>query len=121
MTDYPPISIRIPLETPSQNAWHGAHWRRYMLIRDRWFVQLRHRLTPRVRPDVPIHGRIIVYRGRLLDFANMVGGCKPIPDCLKRLGYVKDDSPRWVIIEYKQVLAPLADRHTLIQLWRPAA
>lgn len=119
MTDYPPISIRIPLETPSQNAWHGAHWRRYMLIRDRWFVQLRHRLTPRVRPDVPIHGRIIVYRGRLLDFANMVGGCKMINDSLTRLGYLHDDSPKWMLFTYAQHLAPIGDRHTHISLWVP--
>jgi hypothetical protein len=117
---YPPISLRIPLETPSVNAWHGAHWRRYRLHFDRWFVQLRARLTPRAAPpDCLIRGRIITYRGRLLDYANLVGGCKPIPDVLKRLGYLKDDSPKWWDAVYAEHLAPPEERHTLIQLWRP--
>jgi hypothetical protein len=118
---YPMVVLRIPLETPSVNAWHGAHWRRYRLHFNRWFIQIRARLHPRpARPDVLIQGRIISYRGRLLDYANLVGGCKPIPDVLKRLGYLKDDSPKWVTLVYAQHLAPVDQRHTLIQLWLPA-
>lgn len=121
MDPYPMITLRIPLETPSVNAWHGAHWWRYRQHFDRWFVQLRARLSPRrTKPDCLIQGRIISYRGRLLDQANLVGGTKPIPDALKRLGYLKDDNPRAMVLEYKQILVPLADRHTLIQLWKPS-
>lgn len=122
MTDYPPISIRIPLETPSVNAWHGAHWRRYRVHFNRWFAHLRAKLPPRrVGPGCLIHGRIIAYRGRTLDYANLVGGCKMINDSLKRLGYIDDDAPRALIMGYAQHLAPPADRSTLIQLWSASA
>lgn len=121
MDPYAPVSVRIPLETPSVNAWHGAHYRTYRHHFDRWYMHLRAKLPPRRGPpDHQVVGRIIVYRGRTLDYANLVGGMKPIPDVLKRLGYIKDDSPRWLVLTYTQHLAPLADRHTLIQLWRPA-
>ena len=42
------------------------------------------------------------YRTRLLDHGNLVGGAKPIPDALKHLGWIKDDSPHWVQIDYHQ-------------------
>lgn len=45
---------------------------------------------------------IVSYRKRLLDYGNLVGGAKPILDALKKLGWIVDDSPAWVIEEYKQ-------------------
>ncbi len=120
MDPYPMVVLRIPLETPSVNAWHGAHWRTYRHHFDRWFIQIRARLTPRLaRPDFQVHGRIISYRGRLLDYANLVGGAKPLADVLKRLGYLKDDSPKWWKCAYDQHQVPEAQRLTLIQFWRP--
>jgi hypothetical protein len=32
----------------------------------------------------------------------LVAGAKPIPDCLKKYGWIKDDSPKYCNIEYLQ-------------------
>lgn len=39
---------------------------------------------------------------RELDYGNMVGGCKPILDILKKLGYIWDDSPMFIKEKYLQ-------------------
>jgi hypothetical protein len=41
---------------------------------------------------------------REFDWANLVGGAKPIPDALKRLGVIFDDSPAHFKCSYDQVL-----------------
>jgi ABC-type branched-subunit amino acid transport system ATPase component len=54
-------------------------------------------------------------RTRLVDYANFVGGAKPIPDCLIRLGYLKDDSPRWFHCDYYQSVVPKDQERTELQ------
>ena len=51
----------------------------------------------------------------LVDYANLVGGAKPIPDNLIRLGYLKDDSPRWFRCEYLQTQVPKKDERTELE------
>lgn len=46
--------------------------------------------------------RLIGTRGRLMDYDNLVGGAKPVLDALKVLGMVKDDSPKWIKVDYQQ-------------------
>src|SRR5262245_4923834 len=87
--------IVIRRRVPSQNASQYAHWRAYTKERDAWFILLRAQLPPRQSPTHPIRVQLRSYRSREIDYANFVGGAKPIPDCLQRLGYLKDDSPRW--------------------------
>lgn len=43
---------------------------------------------------------------RAFDFANLVGGAKPVPDALKRLGVIEDDSPKHFECTYDQTDAP---------------
>jgi hypothetical protein len=100
---------------PSQNASQYAHWSSYTRERDAWFVLLRAQLTPREPPDQPVRLFLRSFRTRLVDYANLVGGAKPIPDCLKRLGYIRDDSPRWFYCEYFQAIVPKADERTELQ------
>ena len=58
-----------------------------------WFVLLRAQLPPQAREKMKVHLCIRSYRTRLIDFGNLVGGAKIIPDCLQKLGYIFDDSP----------------------------
>ena len=44
-----------------------------------------------------------VKKGRHYDHANLVGGAKPIPDVLKALNWIFDDSPKWCIVDHFQV------------------
>jgi hypothetical protein len=70
-----------------------------------------------IRPvTVRAWAAIIALRGRTLDYGNLVGGAKPIPDSLKRLGYIVDDSPQWFQCEYVQRPAPADAERTVIYL-----
>lgn len=100
---------------PSQNASQYAHWSAYTKERDAWFVLLRAQLPPRVPPDQPVRLVLRSYRTRLVDYANLVGGAKPIPDSLIRLGYLKDDSPRWFFCEYQQFQVAKAEERTELE------
>lgn len=33
---------------------------------------------------------------RAYDYVNLVGGCKPLVDAIKRAGFLRDDTPKWV-------------------------
>jgi hypothetical protein len=59
-------------------------------------------LTPRLPVVEPVRLCLRSYRTRLVDYANLVGGAKPIPDALIRLGWLKDDNPRWFHCDYFQ-------------------
>ena len=107
--------VVIMRRVPSQNASQYRHWRNYTQERDVWFVLLRSRLPPRSPVDEPVRMVLHSYRTRLVDFANLVGGAKPIPDSLIRLGYLKDDSPRWFSCDYFQTQVPKAEERTEIE------
>ncbi len=106
--------IIIRRRVPSQNQAQYRHWSTYTRERDAWFLLLRSQLAPRDPPTEPVRLIIHSYRVRLVDFANLVGGAKAIPDCLVRLGYIKDDSPRWFSCDYFQTQVPRGDERTEI-------
>ena len=107
--------IVIKRRVPSQNLSQYRHWRTYTQERDAWFVLLRAKLPPRQAVDEPMRIVLHSYRSRLVDFANLVGGAKPIPDSLVRLGYLKDDSPRWFTCDYFQTQVAKAEERTEIE------
>src|SRR3954471_20415593 len=92
--------IIINRRVPSQNAAQYRHWSVYTQERDAWFILLRAQLPPRQPVNEPMRIVLHSYRTRLVDYANLVGGAKPIPDSLIRLGYLKDDSPHWFSCDY---------------------
>ena len=111
----PPRLIVIRRKVPSQNDSMYRHWRAYTAERDAWFVLLRAHLPPRQPVETPVRLAIRAYRTRLMDYANLVGGAKPIPDCLIRLGYLKDDSPKWFNCTYEQIQVKQPDVRTEIE------
>ena len=46
--------------------------------------------------------KITRYSTRLLDYGNLVGGCKPLLDAIKLSGLIVDDSPKWIEDKYFQ-------------------
>ena len=107
--------IVVHRRVPSQNASMYRHWSAYTKERDAWFVLLRAQLPPRAAVAAPVRLAIRSFRARLVDFANLVGGAKPIPDCLIRLGYLKDDHPHWFACEYQQHQVAKPDERTEIE------
>ncbi len=111
----PTGTVTLNRRVPSQNQLHYRHWSRYRTERDAWFILLRSHLPPRSAVQEPVGLIIRSYRNRLLDYANLVGGAKPIPDSLIRLGYLKDDSPRWFSCRYEQIQVPRKDERTELE------
>ncbi len=107
--------VTIRRRVPSQNASQYAHWRSYCTERDLWFVLMRAQLPPRPPPEEPVRMILRSYRTRLVDYANLVGGAKPIPDILIRLGYLRDDSPRWFFCDYHQFLVAKSAERTELE------
>lgn len=112
-----PLTIVIDREVPSLNKTMWRHRSAYTKERDAWMVLMRVQLRPIRRVVVPMRAVIHSLRGRLVDYGNLVGGAKPIPDALVRLGYLYDDNPRWFTCDYQQERAPKALRCTRISLW----
>lgn len=101
------MEIIIRRKLPSQNLWNNKQgsMRIYAAERNKWRTLLQRELGPPrdCPPQKKVHMRIVSYRKRLCDWANLVGGAKPIPDCMIRLGYLRDDSPKWMVCEYEQI------------------
>ncbi len=114
-------TIVVPRRLPSQNDAQYRHWRAYAKERDIWYMLLRQRLPPRRSQPEPVALAIRSYRQRLCDYANLVGGAKPIPDCLIRLGYLHDDSPRWFTCTYEQYRVRRGEERTEIEFLAPPA
>jgi len=108
---------------PSQNLSQYRHWRTYTKERDTWFLLLRAQLPPVIQVAEPRRIAIHSYRTRMIDYANLVGGAKPIPDCLVRLGYLRDDSPAWFVCDYHQTRVAKHEERTEISFvpwsWEP--
>lgn len=116
----PGLRITIDRRVPSQNASTYAHWRDYAAEKQAWAILLRAALKPRLKaPDHLMYLQIVSFRTKELDFANLVGGAKPIPDCLKELRYIHDDSPQWVRIDYFQHIVPRDQERTEIAFFTP--
>ncbi len=111
-------TITIRRAVPSANTFTNQRGFRgrmaYKLERNAWHVLMRAKLTPRHPPEGKVRIRLISYRNRLLDFGNLVGGAKPIPDILKLLGYIKDDRPKWFECDYQQHQVPIGEERTEI-------
>ena len=111
------VTATIKRRIPSQNKSTYEHWTKYHAERRAWAILMRAALRPLAKP--PEHLVVVEidsFRTRLLDFANLVGGAKPIPDTLIDLNYLRDDSPRWARISYRQHQVPAADERTVLTI-----
>lgn len=95
------------------------HWAAYKRLLQEWEWRLAGALPKSRRwqhRDRVFRVTITSYRRRLLDPDNLVHGCKPVLDAIKRLGLIRDDSPRWLDLEVKQELLAAGDLpHTEIR------
>lgn len=98
------------------NQWSKGSKYFYKNYRDKWFKILGYYFSQKERPTEKMYGkiiRIIPKRKRFFDHANFVHGCKPIPDYLKKAGYIYDDSPKWWDCRYSQISIKDSDQWIL--------
>ncbi len=101
-----PFTIEVPRAIPSQNASHKKHWAVYSNELGCW----RRTLEPLLRPVLGLNLswsrwhflRLIPSRGRVMDYANIVGGCKPIPDAMQEFKVIAGDDPNRFKASYSQ-------------------
>jgi hypothetical protein len=105
-----------PLELPfvatftklvsSQNKTTYSHWSVHHADKKAWIAQVRLRLPRLFGLRAPWSRwkleRVYSGRNRELDFANLVGGAKPLIDVLTEFGIIVDDSPAHFLCEYDQ-------------------
>lgn len=104
-------SFTVPIEPTSQNRiGHNAGWARhdYRRLRQTWEkAMMVANFVPRASgPRRVILTRLMGYRKRAYDHANLVGGCKPVVDAMVRAGLLVDDSPRHLHAYYRQERDP---------------
>jgi len=101
-----PLTVCFDRLVRSQNSSTYSHWSRYRSDKKDWLerVGLRFRAyrglyLPWSRWSVE---RIYKHPNREMDFANMVGGTKPLIDCLIEQGVIEDDRPNNFECDYTQ-------------------
>lgn len=83
--------------------WKGRHWSYYNRCKKLWVRDLAWYIPARPRISQFRNIEIISYQpGRLFDADNHQGGCKPVIDAIKLLGWIRDDSVKWIRCAYDQ-------------------
>lgn len=92
----------LPLRIQSQNRYQYRHWREYSRYAKNWKDAVLLLLGRGKKPETFRRVTITSVRKRELDYGNLVGGAKPVPDALVNAGWLRDDSPAWAEIAYYQ-------------------
>jgi hypothetical protein len=95
------LEIVFDFATPSQNKLKS--WRAMIGWNKKFDKYLKNYcLVKKYRAGEKREISITRHSKRTLDFGNLVGGCKPLLDALKRAGLIVDDSPEWIKDGYTQ-------------------
>jgi hypothetical protein len=104
------------MPTLSLNQLDRMHFHAVRHLRDRYTVicRLHTSSVNRARPHQ--HRRVTITRHgvKLLDYDNLVGGCKPLVDALNRAGLLWDDSPRYCDVTYRQEKTSAGQARTVV-------
>ena len=95
----------IPLKIKSRNEIDKYHWAVKKKLKQEYclFIRNQMRLQRILFAQCKLYKIIIIsYRKRLLDFDNLVGGCKQMIDAMTDEKLIFDDSPEYLEIEFKQ-------------------
>ena len=109
----------IPIKIESGNTFIYSHWRVYNAYKNKWKKAMGFLVGRKASQETKrVFIEIISLRGRLLDEQNLTTGSKPIPDILKSLGWIVDDSPKWLFDRYLQKLEKdKQERGTIIRVF----
>jgi hypothetical protein len=104
------LELRIPRRLESPNKSRGSHWRVRHRIRQTWEDELRWALAGMPgntwldavnfekgqRARVTVERHVPSGRNFIRDDDNLRFCVKPLLDAMKRLGYIKNDSRKWL-------------------------
>ena len=108
------VNLSISEVVPSQNTTDREHWtttrKRNKRYRDQLAIALLFGYKKKERDIIKSSpkGMLVTIHSqrkrRILDDANLRGGCKGLVDSLVRLGFIYDDDDEYVKIEYTQAV-----------------
>ena len=133
------LTLRVPRELVSPNKWNGRHWRVKHQISQDWEQDITWSVAAHGRGLVAaieairgpgksvgyVPGRIRVtiarevpsYRNFIRDDDNLRFCVKPLLDALKRQGYIRNDSRKWIELPTPEQRLSADKQHwTVIQL-----
>ena len=97
-----------------KNRWAYANWKKKVRVIGLYLPEV-----TRIRSKSSVVIARHYGKGRRkYDHDNMVGGCKPIIDLLVRQGYLYNDTPEYVEVEYIQVKSDDGEDQIEIQVDR---
>ena len=96
------MRIELPERTPSLNQWQRWHWAKRSRYKSKLAREVAKRACGSKIDTAPVYITITRHSSRQLDVDNLIGGCKALVDALTTNGFIVDDSPEWVVIEYRQ-------------------
>jgi len=95
-----PELIEIPAKIYSRNQMDKFHWSKKRKIRQDYQILVRNQMTLNKISKVELGAvctlAIVCCRKRLLDYDNLVGGCKQLIDALTHEGFIFDDAPKYL-------------------------
>lgn len=95
-------NVFIPVVTPSMNRLLHS-WKTYHYSYKRpWGRTISLFFQSRKAEKIRRYILIVTYHNRFYDKDNHIGGCKPVIDALRKLGWIWDDSTAWLDAQYEQ-------------------
>lgn len=92
----------------SRNVLDKLHWAVKSRLQKEYMLLIRSHMVKHKIKHAKKNERycleIISYRKRLLDYDNLVGGCKQLLDALTKEKYIYDDAPKYIDLKISQRL-----------------
>lgn len=102
-----PFRVSFDRHVESQNKTTYSHWSKHFADKKDWLRRVQKAFADYHGMRLPWSSwalvRVYSSRRRLMDFANFVGGAKPLIDCLTECGVIYDDDPLHFTCSYQQV------------------
>ena len=121
------VNFFVPRIPPSPNKLHGQNWRMRFREKHTWIVELqvgagREKIQQlREWHEVSrLRVEMIIHHSRLFDPDNLVSCAKVPLDAAKWLGFITDDSSKWIELHVSQVKSSRKEARTEFRLSRIA-
>jgi hypothetical protein len=116
------IILQIPRVPPSLNIQMHWHWSKRKKEKLLWQQEI---ITAFGAGRIPqatdrMKMEITMFNSRLYDADNLAGAYKVVVDAIKELGFIKEDSRKWVDLQYDQMKVPRNKSSTHIEIQEAA-
>ena len=99
-------SMILPIKIKSRNELDKFHWAKKLRLKQEYCLLIRNQMRLKEHPIIQeptiCKLNIISTRKRLVDYDNLVGGCKQLIDALADEGFIWDDCPRFLHLSIEQ-------------------